>query len=150
MAYLDVNTNCDTRPVCTITNGSYSYVLAVDDETINFNGCCNAEYFYRHYHKLGYNVKAVGWTPPSTEGLPVEQRVFKPVVLTARFTHPDSLPEALTVEQLAAIFGDGKQLAPFIQNRREGARPQISAVTTFGRLAVMPVGYLNFFHPLKP
>jgi len=42
--------------VCTIINGTFSWVLKVDGKEISFNGFDNAEYFAKLYKKLGYLI----------------------------------------------------------------------------------------------
>ena len=47
-------------PKCQIHNGRYAYLLIVDGEKIAFQGSCSADYFEKHYRKLGYKVERTG------------------------------------------------------------------------------------------
>lgn len=138
---------------CTIENDllGWGWFLHADGKTVGFKGQHVAERFYSLYKRLGYEMHLKGSIPDAFDkgdGLPDDlpkQVQFTPVVLTTRFSHPESVPEELALQQLAAIFGDGKKLVPFIQYRREAVGRGSSAVTTFGRVAVMPTEYFNDF-----
>lgn len=43
--------------ICTIENARFSWVLHVDGMDIPFQYRENAEYFERHYRRLGYKIK---------------------------------------------------------------------------------------------
>lgn len=45
-----------TEKICEIVNGDFSWTLKVDGEEINFNNSSSADYFEKHYKKLGYKV----------------------------------------------------------------------------------------------
>lgn len=48
--------NPKKKKICKITNDRFSWVLEVDNMTINFDNSHNAEYFERHYKSLGYTI----------------------------------------------------------------------------------------------
>jgi len=43
-------------PKCRIIKGKYGWTMSVDDMSVVFIGTINAEYFKKHYKRLGYNV----------------------------------------------------------------------------------------------
>jgi len=45
------------KPICKLTNGQFSWIMSVDGQEISFDGFYNAEYFAKHYRKLGYKVE---------------------------------------------------------------------------------------------
>jgi len=45
------------KKICKLTNGQFSWFMNVDDVEVVFQGFSNAEYFAKHYKKLGYKIK---------------------------------------------------------------------------------------------
>jgi len=45
------------KKICKLINGRFSWIMNVDGEEILFQGLCTAEYFAKHYKKLGYKIK---------------------------------------------------------------------------------------------
>ena len=44
---------------CKIINAQFSWILEVDNRSILFQGSSGADYFEKHYKKLGYNIENV-------------------------------------------------------------------------------------------
>lgn len=63
------------KKVCKLINGQFSWVLEVDGESIGFSGASSADYFEKHYRKLGYTVERYRSvrSPDSFEGWYLEE-----------------------------------------------------------------------------
>jgi len=47
------------RKECIIENAQFSYILRVDGQEISFQNGISADYFEKHYKKLGYKIKKI-------------------------------------------------------------------------------------------
>lgn len=45
------------KKICILKNDIFSWRLIVDGEDISFVGASNADYFEKHYKKLGYEIR---------------------------------------------------------------------------------------------